>query len=166
MEEGLCHELNNDLIASDEPELFIDFISLLQKLDQKRHCLTRSAPACKIAPTAQQYMHTHAHVHAHAPATAATPKDPTGASTASGTHASLMDLSARRKKLTPKERARRLTEGRYLYCGGIGHVVHDCPSAHHHPLRATKAALVPHNHDPAATAATAAAATKNAAHLN
>ena len=33
LEEGLCHELKNDLIARDEPELFADFVTLLQKLD-------------------------------------------------------------------------------------------------------------------------------------
>ena len=43
LEEGLCHELKNDLITKDEPELFADFIILLQKLDQKRRRLTVSA---------------------------------------------------------------------------------------------------------------------------
>ena len=33
LEEGLCHELKNDLIARDQPELFVDFITLLQKLN-------------------------------------------------------------------------------------------------------------------------------------
>ena len=49
LEEGLCHELKNDLIARDEPELFADFITLLQKLDQKRHRLTASAQGRKAA---------------------------------------------------------------------------------------------------------------------
>ena len=29
LEEGLCHELKNDLITRNEPELFADFITLL-----------------------------------------------------------------------------------------------------------------------------------------
>ena len=33
LEEGLCHELKNDLIARNDPMLFVAFISLLQKLD-------------------------------------------------------------------------------------------------------------------------------------
>ena len=76
-----------------------------------------------------------------------------------GIHAGSMDLSVGRKKLTPEERAHRLAEGHCLYCGGVGHVAHDCPNAHCHPLCAAKGALVPHNHDPAA-------AVENAAHLN
>ena len=51
LEEGLCHELKNDLIARDEPELFADFITLLQKLDQKRRRLTVSAQGRKAAST-------------------------------------------------------------------------------------------------------------------
>ena len=49
LEEGLCHELKNDLIARDEPKLFADFIALLQKLDQKRRRLTASAQGGKAA---------------------------------------------------------------------------------------------------------------------
>ena len=145
----MCHELKNDLIAKDEPELFVDFISLLQKLDQKRRRLTASAPGCKALPTAQQHTHTHAHAHAPAPATAATPKAPTGATTASGVHAGPIDLSVGSKKLTAEERARRLAEGHCLYCGGIRHMARDCPNAHCHPLHTAEATLVPHNHDPA-----------------
>ena len=68
LEEGLYHELKNDLIARDEPKLFVDFISLLQKLDQKRCCLTASVPGRKAAPTAQQHMYPHTtHTQIHAP---------------------------------------------------------------------------------------------------
>ena len=61
LEEGLCHELKNDLIARDEPKLFVALISLLQKLDQKRRHLTASAPGRKNGPTAQQHTHTYAY---------------------------------------------------------------------------------------------------------
>ena len=83
-----------------------------------------------------------------------------GTPTASGIYAGLMDLSARRKKLTLEERAHCLAEGRCLYYGGIGHMAQDSLNAYRHPLHAAKAALVPHNHDPTA------AAIGNAAYLN
>ena len=178
LEEGLCHELKNDLIARDEPELFVDFITLLQKLDQKRCCLTASAQGRNTASTTQMAsaththipyahtsagVHTHSHSHTH-PATAA--KTPATATTASGVHAGPMDLSAGRKKLTPEERACRLAEGRCLYCRGVGYVARNCLNAHRHPLCTAEGALVPHNHDPTAAAAAAATAAENTAHLN
>ena len=70
LEEGLCHELRNDLIARDEPELFANFITLLQKLDQKRRRLTASVQGHKAASTTQtalatrtHYACTHTHTH-------------------------------------------------------------------------------------------------------
>ena len=99
LEEGLYHELKNDLIAMDARELFVDFIKLLQTLDQKRRHLTTSSPGHKAALTIQQHTHTQAtHIHAYTPATAATPHAPTGTTTAFGIHVGLIDLSARRKK--------------------------------------------------------------------
>lgn len=53
MEVGLCYKIKNDLITRDEPELFVDFISLLQKLDYKRHHLTTLVPGYKTLPTIQ-----------------------------------------------------------------------------------------------------------------
>jgi hypothetical protein len=38
-----------------------------------------------------------------------------------------MDLSAG-KHITPEEKASRMAEGRCLYCGGLGHLVKDCPN--------------------------------------
>ena len=161
LEEGLYHELKNDLIARDEPEWFVDFVSLLQKLNQKRHHLTASVPGYKAALTIQQ--HTHAYVHAH-PTPLTVSKTPATATTASGIHAGPIDLSARKKKLTLEERACYLAEGRCLYYGSMGHVARNCPNAHCHPLRAIEGRLVPHNHDAAATATTTAK--ENTAHLN
>src|SRR5258705_8901891 len=66
LEEGLCHELKNDLIARDEPVLFVDFVNLLQKLDQKRRRLTASAPGHKTAPTTQTTYTPAQHTHTHA----------------------------------------------------------------------------------------------------
>ena len=175
LEEGLCHELKNDPIARDEPELFADLVTLLQKLDQKRRCLTALAQGRKAASTTQTASATHTHTpHAHTSAgahayshlyihhihyTTAT-KTPTTATMASGIHAGPIDLSAGRKKLMPGGRAPWLAEGRCLYYGGVGHMAGNCLNAHRHPLRAAEGALVPRNHDPTA----AAAAAENAAH--
>ncbi|KAH0614162.1 uncharacterized protein H6S33_006048 [Morchella sextelata] len=40
-----------------------------------------------------------------------------------------MDLSGGRRRPTPAERNARLVEGRCFYCGGVGHMVRDCPQA-------------------------------------
>jgi hypothetical protein len=40
-----------------------------------------------------------------------------------------MDLSAhRRRTLDPAEKAKRIAEGRCLYCGGLGHMAWECPN--------------------------------------
>jgi len=51
-----------------------------------------------------------------------------GPSTATGTTAGPMDLSASRKKLTNAEKARRRAQGLCLYCGGAGHFAAACPT--------------------------------------
>ena len=46
-----------------------------------------------------------------------------------------MDLSASRRRLTPEERSKRMAEGRCYCCGGIGHLVRECPLATQTPVR-------------------------------
>ena len=54
-----------------------------------------------------------------------------------------MDLSAnRRRTLDPAEKARRLAEGRCLYCGGMGHMARQCPNKPG-AIRAAAATLEP-----------------------
>lgn len=100
----------------------------------------------------------YVHAHAPTPTTAATPKAPSGTPTASGIHASLINLSAGRKILILEERAYYLAKGHCLYCAGIGHVAHNYLNAHYclHLLCLTKGTLIPHNHD-AVTGVTIAA---------
>ena len=38
-----------------------------------------------------------------------------------------MDLSATRRHISVEEKARGMAEGRYYCCGGLGHMVRDCP---------------------------------------
>jgi hypothetical protein len=56
-----------------------------------------------------------------------------------------MDLSANRRRITPEERARRMAEGRCLYCGGLGHMARDCPTKPQvpRPLRANETTTSP-----------------------
>ena len=55
-----------------------------------------------------------------------------------------MDLSANRRKLTPEERNRRITEGLCLYCGGAGHIAGVCPNKGMQRLQASEGLLTPH----------------------
>jgi hypothetical protein len=64
-----------------------------------------------------------------------------------------MDLSAHRRRITPEERARRMAEGRCLYCGGLEHMARECPTKPQppttRPLRANEV-----THSPAPPAVT------------
>jgi hypothetical protein len=39
-----------------------------------------------------------------------------------------MDLSAARRRLSPKERQNSIDEGHCLYCGSFHHLARDCPN--------------------------------------
>ena len=53
-----------------------------------------------------------------------------------------MDLSATRLgRLSEQERAKRITEKRYLYCGGLDHIIKNCSLRSARPLRVSKALL-------------------------
>lgn len=126
---GLSQEILNDLITITEPVDFTEFAALCQRLDNKRRALTTSRrpfgptrptpntrPPVTLPPTSPPVLTTH--------------------TTATGTHSGPMDLSAGRRRLSPEERARRMVEGRCLYCGGMGHMAKECTLAKR-PLRAS-----------------------------
>ena len=50
------------------------------------------------------------------------------ATTATGTAAGPMDLSAAQGKLSTAERRRRRAQGLCMYCGGVGHFAAECPT--------------------------------------
>ena len=131
---GLMYRLQNDLVIIDkEPETIAAFIALCNKLDTKRRALqgnSRSHNPCLQAPK-----HT----------LQATPGSATeSAMTSSGTTPGPMDLSANRRHLLPEERTRRLAEGHYYHCGGMGHMAWAFPLGQQQkPMRAAEAVVVP-----------------------
>ena len=127
----------NDLMPFDTDAMTLDdFITCCQKVDNKRHAHNREVRKHTTPTPARNFVSSH-------PTPAATTPSPTPVlSTATGIHFGPMDLSAGRRKLTPEERARRLAEGRCLYCGGIGHMAKDCTVARR-PLRAAVTTLTP-----------------------
>lgn len=133
LEEGLQYDLKNDLIARNQPKLVADFITFLQKLNQKRHPLTISVQGGKTAPPAQvasytQYIHLyieHTYLYTlHIYIYIAT-KSRMSTITVSGFHARLMNLFRGRKKLTLGGRACCLAKGYCLYYSSIDHVAHN-----------------------------------------
>src|SRR5690606_38992668 len=75
-----------------------------------------------------------------------TPPTPSVSTTAIGTHAGPMDLSAGRRRLSPKEHALRMREGRCMYCDGLVHMAAACPVAKR-PLCAAETRLIEGSED-------------------
>ena len=86
---------------------------------------------CRLRALRVQTPNYQGHRHQHS-----TPKDTTNSTTASGTNAGPMDLSAGAAKTcsTAVERARRRALGLCMYCGGIGHFAADFPQAKARPV--------------------------------
>src|SRR4051812_37181020 len=101
---GLSHELLDRLVTTDEPEDWEGFVELCKKVDRKMRALgprampsqPRRLTSCSALPPAL----------ALAPAPAPAP------STAVGSHAGPMDLSAFKRQLSPEECLAHLQEGR------------------------------------------------------
>ena len=64
-----------------------------------------------------------------------------------------MNLSSRRRHISPKERLRRMAEGRCYYYGGLSHMTSDCPNSpnRRRPLQAAEIVLVPSIASPTAS---------------
>ena len=122
---GLSCKLKNDLVtAATDPATVAELVTLCNHLDMRRRTLQNESRTPHPNTT---------------PCTGAT-ASATMASTSSCTAPGPMDLSANRPRLTAEERAKRMAEGRCYRCGGVRHMVRQCPlgqaQGHKQPIQA------------------------------
>ncbi|KAH0606106.1 uncharacterized protein H6S33_003767 [Morchella sextelata] len=131
--EGINGELDKSMIHHETPATVDACATLLQRLDNRRRAAeakrgnkkpwnTTTTPAPRPPPVNPVTVPRAAASVANAPATENHPSFRPGGDVP-------MDLSRERRRLTPAERNARLVEGRCFYCGGVGHMVRDCPQA-------------------------------------
>ncbi|KAH0608755.1 uncharacterized protein H6S33_001889 [Morchella sextelata] len=131
--EGINGELDESMIHHDTPATVDACATLLQRLDNRRHAAeakrgnkkpwnVTTTPAPRPPPVNPVPAPRAAAPAANVPATEIHPSSRPGGVVP-------MDLSGGRRRPSPAERNARLVEGRCFYCGGVGHMVRDCPQA-------------------------------------
>ena len=134
LRKGMSEDLKRDIIhmPEDQPTR-VQFVTAIQQLDNRRRAFQLEfRSSFKLSASHQNSSTTYQ--RATTPATTTEQNVPRG-NTATGTQAGPMDLPSNRRRLTPEERQRRMVEGRYRYCGGLGYMAATCPVAPR-PLRA------------------------------
>ena len=106
---GLSHEMQKALAISPAPttEGFDQYVKRLNELD------------CRL-----RALQSRTHQQPRGPVHTPTP----GPTTATGTDAGPMDLSATKGRISKAEKARRRAQGLCMYCGGTGHFAAQCPA--------------------------------------
>ena len=140
LKDGLSTELENALITVDEPEDYTEFTNLLMKIDTKLKATKARHPSRPTAPAHNPRIHTNR--YGNTGSGSSVPPNPT-ASNSGNYGPAPMDLSANRRKLTPEERSRRIAQGLCLYCGGAGHMAHECPNRGAGRMRGAEMSLAP-----------------------
>ncbi|KAH0609023.1 uncharacterized protein H6S33_001251 [Morchella sextelata] len=131
--EGINGELDESMIHHDTPATVDACATLLQRLDNRRRAAeakrgskkpwnVTTTPTPRPPPANPVSAPRAAAPVANAPVTESHPSSRPGGDVP-------MDLSGGRRRPSPAERNARLVEGRCFYCGGVGHMVRDCPQA-------------------------------------
>ncbi|KAH0608715.1 uncharacterized protein H6S33_001849, partial [Morchella sextelata] len=131
--EGVNAELDESMIHHDTPATVDACATLLQRLDNRRRAAeakrgnkkpwnVTATPTPRPPPVNPVPAPRATAPAANVPATESHPSTRPGGDVP-------MDLSGGRRRPSPAERNARLVEGRCFYCGGVGHMVRDCPQA-------------------------------------
>ena len=114
---GLSNEMQDALAIypAPEDESLNQYIIRLNALD------------CRLRARQNRKNNHHNHSHNQNCRHSTSPPSSAVATTATGTAAGPMDLSATRGPISAAERARRRAKGLCMYCGGTGHFAAECP---------------------------------------
>jgi hypothetical protein len=115
---GLSLELHEKLVGAPPTTTMHEFVEQCQKLDSQLRALENLR---KLRTNRGQVKTTTT-----ATPTTSRPTPATQATTASSSKQT--PAQGPRQKLSAQERATRLSEGRCLYCGGLGHMAASCPA--------------------------------------
>jgi len=144
LKNGLAPVLDAALITVDEPEDYNSYISLLTKVDSRMRAAKQKTALKAPAPKPHNSGSRPAAQTGSSSTSAGRISSHPTSSNSGNYGPAPMDLSANRKKLTPEERNRRITEGLCLYCGGAGHIAGVCPNKGLQRLQASEGLLTPH----------------------
>jgi len=134
LREGMSHNLHRLLLGRTKKLTFDELVVLCQETDTESRAIHLSEGR------SYHQRNSQGHTHPRAPATT-TIRNPPQNGTGQAPHPDAMDLSVTggRGKNPEEERAARLREGRYFYCGGVGHMARHCPNKTKNPFRAASA---------------------------
>jgi len=146
LKHGISKELDQALLSHSTDNLSLqEFITLATEVDNKlRTMIAKHALRYSSRPTTTATRPAPSRSFNN-PAPA--PVTSTPQSTATGTHAGPMDLSANSRRLSPAEKARRMKEGLCWYCGDANHIARNCPRKGTISLRAHETQFTPITND-------------------
>jgi hypothetical protein len=133
---GLSKELKDILSTQDLPEDWSGYVAHIKKRDMQFRA-RRAETHCPSGPNkANSAPVPRVILRAAAPPTLHPSNNSSG-----NFRPAPMDLLAARHRLSPKERQKRIDEGRCLYCGGLHHLDRHCPNKTRDPGRPLRGAV-------------------------